>query len=205
MPHALMAAGQARSSHSTAGSATDTRSTRWFHCSTSASYRGSHGHAVAQPRCRPAPSRRGYLSATVAESDLSTSMILDASDAPRINASEDGLTLVPDVDYATRTLADGRELPLRLDVFTHTDRRSRPLVLYVSGGGFAATASEVGISGQCRASGVSNSFSTRWPGTVTMGSTTSLPFCVASPACSTKGWGRTPTHHPSERAGTNSP
>ena len=131
MPHALMATGQARSSHSTAGSATDTRSTRWFHCSTSASYGGSHGHAVAQPRCRPAPSRRGYLSATVAESDLSTSTILDASDAARINASEDGLTLVPDVDYATRTLADGRELPLRLDL--EDDGEHGLLLFYAAG------------------------------------------------------------------------
>jgi acetyl esterase/lipase len=88
------------------------------------------------PGAVPPPVPGIYLSATVAESDLSTSTMLDASDAPPIDASEDGLTLVPDVTYATRTLADGRELPLRLDVFTHSDGRPRPVVLYVPGGGF---------------------------------------------------------------------
>jgi acetyl esterase/lipase len=86
------------------------------------------------------PARPGvHLSATVADSDLSTSTILDAAGAPGIDASEEGLTLVPDVTYATRTRADGGALPLRLDVFTHDDGGPRPLAVFVSGGGFVVS------------------------------------------------------------------
>lgn len=77
------------------------------------------------------------LARTIAPSDQSTSTVLPSQTTPQIRPAEDGLTLRSDIVYATRTLADGRALDLKVDVFTHNEAAApKPLVLYVSGGGF---------------------------------------------------------------------
>jgi acetyl esterase/lipase len=77
------------------------------------------------------------LARSIAPSDLTTSTVLPADPAPQIKPDETDLTFESDIVYARRTLHDGSELELKLDILGHQPGSGkRPLVVYVSGGAF---------------------------------------------------------------------
>jgi len=84
------------------------------------------------------------ISTTIAPSDTSTSTVLTVPDTdPLIAPTEAGLVFRADIHYGSRTIADGSVRQLTLDVFTHPDGEGpKPLVVYVSGGGFIVSIKE---------------------------------------------------------------
>jgi acetyl esterase/lipase len=77
------------------------------------------------------------LSSAVAPSDLSTSTVVRPDGAPRIAHSEEGLVFRPGIVYTAHERAGGSEEELRLDILAPAaGDRPKPLVLYLSGGGF---------------------------------------------------------------------
>ena len=84
------------------------------------------------------------VSKTIAPSDNSTSTVLTVPDtAAQIAPTEAGLTFHAGIPYSSRTMADGSVRQLTLDIFTHTaDSAPKPLVVYVSGGGFMLSIKE---------------------------------------------------------------
>lgn len=85
----------------------------------------------------PPEARLVPVSSTVAPSDLSTSTVLSPDGDPPIEHSEEGLTFRPGIVYTAHKRADGSEQELRLDILAPAPGdRPRPLVLYISGGGF---------------------------------------------------------------------
>jgi acetyl esterase/lipase len=84
------------------------------------------------------------MSTTIAPSDNSTSTILTVRDTdPPIAPTEAGLTFRAGIPYGSRTMADGSVRQLKLDIFTHAiDEGPKPLVVYVSGGGFMVSIKE---------------------------------------------------------------
>jgi acetyl esterase/lipase len=77
------------------------------------------------------------LARSIAPSDLTTSTVLPADPTPQIEPTDP--TFESDIVYARRKLRDGRELELKLDLLGHHPGSGRPLVVYVSGGGFIAS------------------------------------------------------------------
>jgi acetyl esterase/lipase len=74
------------------------------------------------------------LAKTVAPSDTSTSIVIDGS-GPQIRCGTTRLTTYSDVLYDTPT-SGGTPIPLTLDLQVPQSSGNKPLVVYVSGGGF---------------------------------------------------------------------
>lgn len=71
---------------------------------------------------------------TIAPSDTSTSTVIDGSGA-QIACGKTPLTTTNDVVYDTPTTA-GKQVPLKLDIQTPKTSGKKPLVVYITGGGF---------------------------------------------------------------------
>ena len=76
------------------------------------------------------------LATTIAPTDTSTSVVLDDS-GPQIQCGTTPLALHSDVVYDTPT-AGGGPLPLKLDVQVPQTAGKKPLVVYLTGGGFVS-------------------------------------------------------------------
>ena len=74
------------------------------------------------------------LAKTVAPSDTSTSIVIDGG-GPQIRCGEAQLRTYSDILYDTPT-SGGRQIPLKLDVQVPQTSGKKPLVVYLSGGGF---------------------------------------------------------------------
>jgi acetyl esterase/lipase len=74
------------------------------------------------------------LAQTVAPSDTSTSIVIDGG-GPQIRCCKAALTTYSDILYDTPT-SDGNQKPLKLDLQVPASTGKRPLVVYISGGGF---------------------------------------------------------------------
>lgn len=75
---------------------------------------------------------------TIKPSDSSTSIVYTPS-GPEITCGKTPLKLRTDITYATPTAADGTRIPLKLDIQTPESSGSRPLVIYLTGGGFSSS------------------------------------------------------------------
>ena len=73
---------------------------------------------------------------SIAPSDNSTSVVIEAPAGPQIQTGAVRVTAYDDVLYATREGIDGDELPLRLDLLVPETPGAKPLVVYLPGGGF---------------------------------------------------------------------
>jgi acetyl esterase/lipase len=76
----------------------------------------------------------------------STSIVLASPAGPQIQTGAVGVTVHTDVVYATREDAEGRDLPLRLDVLVPETPGAKPLVVYLPGGGFVFSAKEEALA-----------------------------------------------------------
>jgi acetyl esterase/lipase len=74
------------------------------------------------------------LAKTVAPSDTSTSIVIDGG-GPQIRCCKAALTTYSDILYDTPT-SDGNQKPLKLDLQVPASTGKKPLVVYISGGGF---------------------------------------------------------------------
>jgi len=74
------------------------------------------------------------LAKTVAPSDTSTSVVIDGR-GPQIRGGTARLTTYSDILYDTPT-SDGKQIPLKLDLQVPASTGKKPMVVYISGGGF---------------------------------------------------------------------
>jgi acetyl esterase/lipase len=74
------------------------------------------------------------LAKTVAPSDTSTSIVIDGS-GPQIRCGRVRLMTYSDILYDTPT-SGGKPIPLKLDIQMPASAGNKPLVVYISGGGF---------------------------------------------------------------------
>ncbi|MEV6542707.1 alpha/beta hydrolase [Streptomyces sp. NPDC051665] len=92
----------------------------------------------------PAQPRADFAFATsVAESDTSTSIVVDPTGEPQITLGTRKLSEQRDIVYATPKGADGKPFPLRLDLLVPDTDEPAPLVIYVPGGGFMISRKEL--------------------------------------------------------------
>src|ERR1700691_6095624 len=82
------------------------------------------------------------LARSIAPSDNSTSIVIASPAGPQIQAGAVGVTVHTDLVYATREDAEGRDLPLRLDLLVPETPGAKPLVVFLSGGGFVLSRKE---------------------------------------------------------------
>ena len=87
------------------------------------------------------------LARSMAPSDNSTSIVIASPAGPQVQAGAVGVTAHADVVYATREDAEGRDLPLRLDLLVPDTPGAKPLVVYLPGGGFVFSAKETAPGG----------------------------------------------------------
>jgi acetyl esterase/lipase len=79
---------------------------------------------------------------SVAPSDNSTSVVIASAAGPQIRTGAIPVAAHTDVVYATRADAGGGNLPLRLDLLVPETRGLKPLVVFLSGGGFVLSRKE---------------------------------------------------------------
>jgi acetyl esterase/lipase len=84
--------------------------------------------------------------AAPASGDNSTSIVIASHLGPQIQTGAVGVTTYTDVVYATRADAEGRDLPLRLDLLVPETPEAKPLVVYLPGGGFVFSAKEEALA-----------------------------------------------------------
>src|ERR1700691_34144 len=82
---------------------------------------------------------------SVAPSDNSTSVVIASPAGPQIRTGAIPVTAHADVVYATRADAEGLDLPLRVDVLVQETRGAKPLVVFLSGGGFVLSRKEAAL------------------------------------------------------------
>lgn len=80
---------------------------------------------------------------SVAESDTSTSIVVDPAGEPQITLGTRKLAEQHDIVYATPQDSDGNPVPLRLDLLIPDTDEPAPLVLYIPGGGFMISRKEL--------------------------------------------------------------
>ncbi|MET8829542.1 prolyl oligopeptidase family serine peptidase [Streptomyces sp. NPDC004610] len=94
--------------------------------------------ADGMPSAPPGGAAGGLpVAKTIAPSDNSTSTVYTPS-GPEITCGTTAVELTTDVTYATPTTADGEEIPLKLDIQTPDTSGDKPLVVYLTGGGFSS-------------------------------------------------------------------
>ncbi len=84
----------------------------------------------------PGPPPQVVLAKTVAASDTSTSRVIAPDVTRQIQCGKTALRTTQGVIFSTPKLADGRERPLAMDVLAPAKGGRRPLVVYITGGGF---------------------------------------------------------------------
>ena len=103
------------------------------------------GASAADQRCPvadlrgafpPGPPPRVMMAQSVAASDTSSSTVIKPDPAVQIRCGKVAVKTVDGVIFARPKLADGREKPLALDLLIPEGQGSKPLVIYVTGGGF---------------------------------------------------------------------
>jgi acetyl esterase/lipase len=102
--------------------------------------------AELQPSAGPLPCPGNNFPATtppakgqlVVPVDTSTSTVINPGQFPQVGCGGVALRTVADVTYVTRTLSNGQQLPLRVDLLIPQTPGRKPLVLYIPGGGFVS-------------------------------------------------------------------
>src|SRR5882757_971316 len=79
---------------------------------------------------------RPVMASTVAASDTSTSLVIRPDPNDQITCGKTAIKTVENVVFSTRTLANGKSLDLLMDIQMPELPGKKPLVVYVTGGGF---------------------------------------------------------------------
>jgi len=91
--------------------------------------------AAAPGGANPAAGAAIPIAKTIKPTDNSTSIVYTAT-GPEITCGRTGLTMHSDVVYATPTASGGQKITLKLDIQTPDTTGTKPLVIYLTGGGF---------------------------------------------------------------------
>lgn len=86
------------------------------------------------------------MATTVAASNTGTSIVIRPDSTDQIACGKTAITTVEDVVFSTRTLANGKSMDLLMDIQMPDPRRKRPLVVYVTGGGFIQAPKEAALN-----------------------------------------------------------
>jgi acetyl esterase/lipase len=86
------------------------------------------------------------FSSTVKPSDLSTSTLMKPDPKDQIHCGRTELRSVHDVVFSKPVLADGDTKLLKMDVLSPASPARRPLVIYLTGGGFMVAPKESGLN-----------------------------------------------------------
>jgi acetyl esterase/lipase len=97
---------------------------------------------MSQPPPGPPPAPEIVLATSVAPSDTSTSVVLDFPRGPQIQTGRVDVETHQDLVFATRETADGRPLELALDLLVPRTPGPKPIVVYLTGGGFVVSPKE---------------------------------------------------------------
>src|SRR5258706_7848976 len=89
---------------------------------------------------------RPVMASTIAASDTSTSIVIRPDPNDQITCGKAAVKTVEDVIFVTRTLANGKSVDLSLDIQMPERRAKRPLVVYVTGGGFIQAPKEAALN-----------------------------------------------------------
>ena len=76
------------------------------------------------------------LATTIAPSDTGTSIVIHPNTDDQITCGKTAIKTIEDVVFTTRTLANGKSKDLSMDIQMPESPKRRPLVVYVTGGGF---------------------------------------------------------------------
>jgi acetyl esterase/lipase len=85
------------------------------------------------------------MATSIAPSDTSTSTVLTDLNGPQIQCGRTALDTYSDVVFATPTTA-GKPLPLKLDIQVPRTDGPKPLVVFITGGGFVMAPKENGLN-----------------------------------------------------------
>ncbi len=99
------------------------------------------------PGRRPGPPSmpRIIVSSTVAASDASTSTLIRPDPKDQITCGRTSLKSINGVIFSRPGLSNGKTADLQMDVQIPTPSKKRPLVVYVTGGGFVIAAKEAAL------------------------------------------------------------
>jgi acetyl esterase/lipase len=89
---------------------------------------------------------RPVMASTIAASDTSTSIVIRPDPRDQITCGKTAVKSVEDVVFSTRTLANGKSMDLLMDIQMPEPRGRRPLVVYVTGGGFIQAPKEAALN-----------------------------------------------------------
>jgi acetyl esterase/lipase len=85
------------------------------------------------------------MATTVAASNTGTSIVIRPDSTDQIACGKAAITTVEDVVFSRRTLANGKSMDLLMDIQMPAPGRKRPLVVYVTGGGFIQAPKEAAL------------------------------------------------------------
>lgn len=85
------------------------------------------------------------MASTIAASDTSTSIVIRPDPSDQIECGRTAVKTAEDVVFSTRTLANGKSMDLAMDIQMPEPRAKRPLVVYVTGGGFIQAPKEAAL------------------------------------------------------------
>jgi acetyl esterase/lipase len=86
------------------------------------------------------------MASTIAASDASTSSIIRPDPKDQITCGRTKLRAFNDIVFARRALANGKSLDLSMDIQMPDTPKQRPLVIYVTGGGFIQAPKEAALN-----------------------------------------------------------
>jgi len=86
------------------------------------------------------------MASTIAASDTSTSIIIRPDPKDQIACGRTKLRAFNDIVFARRALANGKSLDLSMDIQIPEASKQRPVVIYVTGGGFIQAPKEAALN-----------------------------------------------------------
>jgi len=86
------------------------------------------------------------MASTIAASDTSTSIVIRPDPKDQISCGRTRLKSINDIVFARRTLTNGKILDLSMDIQMPDSPQRRPLVIYVTGGGFVQASKEAALN-----------------------------------------------------------
>jgi acetyl esterase/lipase len=89
---------------------------------------------------------RPPMATTIAPSDAGSSVVVRPDASQQIKCGARPVTMISDVAFARPTLGDGKSKELLLDILVPQPLKQRPLVIYVTGGGFSQAPKEAALN-----------------------------------------------------------
>jgi acetyl esterase/lipase len=89
---------------------------------------------------------RPTMATTITPSDTSTSVVIRPNPNDQITCGKTRLTSINDVVFAQPTAANGKTIDLSMDIQIPESSSKRPLVIYVTGGGFMQAPKEAALN-----------------------------------------------------------